>query len=235
MNNFKYTGNELEIFKFAFNWKNYYYAKIINHFKPGNVLEVGAGIGEITKLFHDIWSQFSWICVEPDEENVTKIKSQIQNKNIKVFKGFLEDMNFKNKLFDNILFIDTLEHIENDKETLHKAFKLLNKSGKLIIIVPAHNFLFNEFDKSIGHFRRYNKKMLMEILPQNAHVLLCNYIDSFGFFLSLGNKFILKKSLPSLKQILFWDNYIIPISRIFDKILLHKFGKNIILIVKKVK
>ena len=100
--------------------------------------------------------------------------------------------------------------------------------GNLIILVPAHNYLFSPFDKAIGHFRRYNKKMLKKAAPKNLVQKKLIYLDSFGLFASLANKLLLKQSYPTLKQIKFWDNYIVPISRVMDKILFYSVGKTVV-------
>ena len=233
MNKFFYTGDELETFKLAKNWKNYYLYKIRKSSITGPVLEVGSGIGEITKKFKYIWSKSFWVCLEPDKNNSKKIQSLITQKvlseKVSIFCGFLSDLRNKKLFFNSILFIDSLEHIENDHKALKDADKLLKKDGKLVVIVPAHNFLYNEFDRSIGHFRRYNKEMLKNVLPKNHKLISLQYIDSVGFFLSLGNKYLLKSSNPTSKQVLFWDRVIVPISFILDKLLFHTFGKNLIM------
>ncbi len=49
-----------------------------------------------------------------------------------------------------------------------RAKTLLADQGYLIVLVPAHQFLYNEFDKAIGHYRRYNKKMLAAAAPEGT-------------------------------------------------------------------
>ena len=83
------------------------------------------------------------------------------------------------------------------------------------------------------NFRRYNKKNLRKILPITVHELSCRYIDSVGFFLSMANKLFLKSSDPTMRQILFWDKFIVPASRVLDAMLGYKFGKNLILVAVK--
>jgi len=108
---------------------------------------------------------------------------------------------------------------------------MLNDRGKIIIFVPAHQFLYSVFDKKIGHYRRYNISSLNAILPTELKNISYKYIDSIGFFASLANKFLLKSPTPSLKQVLFWDRYLIPLSRIFDRLMGFRFGKNIYAII----
>lgn len=224
-----YIGNELELFKHAHNWKKYY-AGFIRNLLKGDVLEVGAGIGETTHSLCD-GSQKSWLCVEPDGQLVAEI---IKKKESGYIPGFIEvltdtiDGIDAERKFDAIIYIDVIEHIEHDAEELKKAAARLKPGGHLIVLVPAHNYLFSEFDKSIGHFRRYNKKMLAAAAPATLVRKDLRYLDSVGWFASLANKWFLKQQYPELKQIKFWDNVMVPISKITDRILFFSAGKTVV-------
>lgn len=224
-----YIGNELELFKHAHNWKSYY-AQFIRKYLINDVLEVGAGIGETTHSLCN-GAQTSWLCVEPDgkllNELVLKKESGYLPSLVEVLLGTLENLDASRK-FDAIIYIDVIEHIENDVEELKKASTFLKPGGKLIVLVPAHNYLFSEFDKSIGHFRRYNKRSLIGAAPKDLIRKDLRYLDSVGLFASLANKWFLKQEYPELNQIKFWDNYLIPISKITDVILFYNIGKTVI-------
>ncbi len=224
-----YIGNELELFKYAYNWKNYYG----NHIKKllvGDVLEIGAGIGETTFSLCD-GTQKSWVCVEPDPELVKEILLKKENKYlpsfIEVITNTIDGIDV-NRKFDAIIYIDVIEHIEYDSVELNKAKNYLKSGGHLVVLVPAHNYLFSEFDKSIGHFRRYNKQMLVNAVPNELKKIKLFYLDSVGLFASLANKWFLKQKYPELEQIKFWDNFIIPISKITDVISFNTIGKTVV-------
>jgi len=224
-----YIGNELELFKHANNWKKYY-AKFIKGYLKNDVLEVGAGIGETTHSLCD-GAQNSWVCIEPDALLTQEI--EIKKKNgylptfIEVITDTIDGLD-ANRKFDAILYIDVIEHIKNDAEELKKAANFLKPNGHLIILVPAHNYLFSEFDKSIGHYRRYNKEMLAKAVPKELQKVDLRYLDSVGLFASLANKWFLKQDYPELKQIKFWDNYMIPVSKIIDAISFYSLGKTVV-------
>ena len=97
------------------------------------------------------------------------------------------------KKYKTIIYADVLEHIKNDFKELKMALSHLKKNGRLIILCPAHNFLFTSFDTNVGHFRRYNKKMFKSFNIKNAEIEKIYYLDSLGFFLSLLNKLLLKR------------------------------------------
>jgi len=229
MNDFSYIGTELETFNHATEWKKYY-GKYLHPFLGEEVLEVGAGIGGTTKILCNS-RQKRWVCLEPDQSLVARIKNKIAAGHLPpvcearaISSAELTD----EEKFDSIVYIDVLEHIENDKDEMLTISKHLKKNGFLIVLSPAHQKLFTPFDKAIGHFRRYNKKTLAEAVPKNLKCVKLIYLDSIGLLASLGNKLILNSSSPSYKQIQFWDKRLVPISRFADVILRFHLGKSII-------
>lgn len=233
-NKFIYSGSELDTFELAKNWKKYYLDLCKDNFSQElNVLEVGAGIGGLSSILIPQLKFKTWTLLEPDDLNFRKLEikfsDSLQKNKLRFLHKKIEEFLKFQKNYDIILLADVLEHLYDDKKILLKLFNMLSCKGKIIIFVPAHQFIYSNFDKQIGHYRRYNFKMLKQILPRKGNIKYFKYIDSLGFFASLSNKFFLKSHNPSLSQILFWDRVIIPLSRIIDKLIRYKFGKNIYL------
>lgn len=230
----QYIGDELHVFKHAENWKNYFSSKLKPYVR-GKVLEVGAGIGANTNyLLAHSTEVTSWYMVEPDANLASQIKkkqSAFNHSDVNIINGTIK--NVQNETFDTILYIDVLEHIEDAKLEIQHAKSILNSGGRLIILVPAYNFLFNDFDRAVGHFRRYNKGMLISQVNGSLEKERLFYLDSLGFFASLTNKLILKKSIPSEKDIYFWDRFIIRLSYISDFVFFNTFGKSLIGVFKE--
>jgi 2-polyprenyl-3-methyl-5-hydroxy-6-metoxy-1,4-benzoquinol methylase len=225
-----YIGNELELFKNAKNWKNYYSSKM-NPFIQGDVLEVGAGIGANSDFLINE-KVTSWTFVEPDKILADQINSNC--KKIHVLKNIVVGTIDKvDSLYDTIIYIDVLEHIEDSVGEIEKIKSKLKKNGRMIILVPAFQFLFNEFDTNIGHYRRYNKNLLLKEVNNTLFVRKLFYLDSIGVMASVANKFFMKKANISLAQVKFWDKYIIRMSYFFDIIFMRKFGKSLIGIFEK--
>jgi len=230
---FKYPGDELVLFQHATNWKKYFSRQIKPYIK-GNVLEVGAGIGSTTLLLND-GSANQWLMLEPDEKMSGMLEKKIEAKefpvNCRLQKGTIDQLT---STFDTIIYIDVLEHIENDAEELKKAAALLNTGGHVVVLSPAFQFLYSPFDKAIGHCRRYNKKMFRHITPGGTQLISNRYYDTVGYFAALMNKLFLRQEYPTLKQVKFWDKWMVPVSKIKDNLLFHSFGKSIIAIWKKI-
>jgi SAM-dependent methyltransferase len=226
----QYIGSELDLFAMAFNWKAYIRHQIGQYIK-GHVLEVGAGIGETTKALIN-GHEARWTCLEPDQKLAERIAITFdsmpggQSEGPEIIVGDIDNPAC-NRKFDTILYIDVLEHIENDKLEIKKAAQKLKRNGYLIVLAPAHQHLFSPFDTKIGHFRRYRQKRFIEISPADTNIVRIRYLDCIGCLASLGNKIILKAGTPSKNQIMMWDRLMVPLSRVFDFLFFYKLGKSI--------
>jgi SAM-dependent methyltransferase len=229
-----YIGRELNLFSLATNWKCYVKA-IISDYLVGDVLEIGAGIGSTTVAMHQGIAR-SWFCLEPDLSNATRLKRTVversEYKETQVIAGSLDAL-AKRPSFDCVLYMDVLEHIHDDREQIQAAAQLVRQGGHIIILSPAHQWLFSEFDKSIGHLRRYNKQLLRSLMPAGWAQVKLAYLDCVGALLSLGNALAVRQAMPSPCQIAIWDRFCIPLSRIMDSVMREKCGKSILAIWRK--
>jgi protein-L-isoaspartate O-methyltransferase len=229
MSELTYVGHELDIFAHATNWKHYW-ASCVRPFLSGDVLEVGAGIGANTPLLapHAVRS---WACLEPDgqlaERAAAALAGDPGTSKCEVLVGTTQSLQ-QDRRFDALLYIDVLEHIEHDKQELARAANLLKQGGRLIVLSPAHQWLFTPFDQSIGHFRRYDRAALVACGPQECFLSKLWYMDSVGMLASCANRLLLHQAMPDLRQILFWDRYLVPPSTLIDRLLLHRVGKSIL-------
>jgi hypothetical protein len=121
-----------------------------------------------------------------------------------------------------------LEHIQDDRHQIEAAARLVRTGGHIVVLSPAHRWLFSEFDRNIGHLRRYDKRQLRSLMPCGWIEKKIVYLDSIGVLLSLGNAFALRQPLPSRLQIAIWDRFCVPVSRVVDRIFLGKLGKSVL-------
>ena len=122
----------------------------------------------------------------------------------------------------------TPEHIPDDGAELVRARRHLATRGNLVVLSPAHQFLFTAFDAAIGHHRRYDRADIRALTPPGCRLSTCLMLDCAGLFASLANKLLLSAALPSKQQIAVWDKFLVPMSRILDRIIGHSFGKTIV-------
>lgn len=226
---FEYAGDELETFAHAVHWKDYFHRSIAS-FVRGDVLEVGAGIGATTRALCT-GNERSWVCLEPDAQLASQLIESAGDKPMpidpEVVIGCVSDLP-GDRLFDAILYIDVLEHIEDDAAELARAAAHLNPGGHVIVLSPAHQLAFSEYDAAIGHYRRYNKSMLRAVEPAGLRRAAMFHLDSLGLMLSLANRFVLRSNNPKPRQIKFWDRWVVPCSRVLDPVVGRSFGRSIV-------
>jgi SAM-dependent methyltransferase len=229
----EYVGNELDLFANATTWKGYF-GDQLRPFVRGTVGEVGAGIGGTTPYLHNAAVE-RWVCIEPDPRLAARLADRIARgelpPNCEVFCGTLAE--YEGAGFDCILYVDVLEHIEDDRAEVARAAKHLRPGGHVIALSPAHQWLFTPFDRAIGHHRRYTRAGLGALAgPDLAPVRLC-YLDSIGFFASLGNRLFLKSAMPKPAQVAFWDRVLVRMSRVVDPALGYSAGKSVLAVWRK--
>jgi len=227
--NYEYEGAELEIFQHAVCWKSYLAAQIGPSLR-GDVLEVGAGIGANTRIFSNAGLS-SWLAMEPDVKQAESMRAAFDQEPppvpTEVFVGTLANV-AADQRFDAVLYVDVLEHIEDDRLEVRRAMDHLRPDGTLIILSPAHQWLFTEFDRAVGHHRRYSAGSLRKIIPKGLSEQKLVYLDSVGMLASAANRFLLKSGRPSLGQIRLWDSVMVRSSRLLDPFTLHRIGKSIL-------
>ena len=224
-----YVGNELELFAEARNWKAYYGAILAPHL-VGDVLEVGAGIGGTTRVLCD-GRQRSWTALEPDPALAEAIRRSAAAEpfpaELRVVTGTLESLPAEAR-FDALLYIDVLEHIEDDAGEVARAAERLRPGGALIALSPAHQWLYSPFDARIGHYRRYSARTLAALTPPTLALERVMLLDAVGVLASAANRLLLRQQTPTREQIRFWDRYLVPPSRVIDPLLGYRVGKSVV-------
>lgn len=208
-------------------------------YASGRVLEIGSGIGNISKFC--IVNDWDITLSDIRDHYCDMLKEKFSShKNLRdvlnldlVHPDFENIYSDKIGSYDFVFALNVVEHIEEHELALKNAKKLLTDSGKVFILVPAFQQLYNQFDKELYHYRRYTKKSL-ELVIQNAGFkneksFYFNAAGIPGWVLYGG---ILKhKIIPSGQMKVF--NNLVPIFRILDKILLKRVGLSTIIVARK--
>jgi hypothetical protein len=229
METYEYVGSELDLFEKATRWKAYL-RKQIARYLGSTVLEVGAGYGGTTRVLCHGDAKL-WLCLEPDSTLADRLNESIRAGELprccQATVGTLSDLT-ANHMFETCMYIDVIEHIEDDRSELERAANRLLPGGHLIVLAPAHQWLYTPFDRAIGHFRRYTCQSLREISPPGLELVRLGYLDAVGLLASLGNRCLLRSSMPNERQIFVWDKMMVPLSRFIDPIFGYRIGKSVL-------
>ena len=221
-----YDGWELEFFNNAKNFRNYQWDLIKDNIKK-RILEVGPGNCVFLNRYYNISKEI--FLFEPSE----KIRIELDFK-IKKFQEVKLIKEFDNSKYDTIIYLDVIEHIEDDEKEISNAYDRLNQNGHLIISVPAFQFLYTDYDKKIGHYRRYNKSSFKKILKKlDINNFKISYFDSIGFGLIFFSKYLAVSNKVNFKKSISIWNFLVLISKLLDFFLNPFIGKSLMAIIKK--
>jgi SAM-dependent methyltransferase len=226
--------HDLEIMKNAKNYHKWFYSQFNKHLGQ-RIIEIGAGIGNEVHLLQD---RNLVVAVDTSENCVEYMKRRfIGQSNILPVKGDVtskEILELREYSPDTVICVNVLEHVKGDDTALSHMFELLGQNGKLILGVPAFQFLFGSIDRVVGHHRRYNKNELREKLAGAGFKVLdifyMNSIAIFGWFL---NNRILKLNAESLMQVKLFDTFVVPWLSVVERAVRPPFGLSIVAIAEK--
>ena len=231
-----YVGKDLEAMSFAVN----YHKWILEEFRPflgKKLVEVGAGTGS-----------FSEMLIAENPENLALIEPsemfKFLEQNISQFETsasvdyyndiFSETAHKLNETPDTIIYVNVLEHIEDDRGELEKVYETLQPGGHCLIFVPAFMSLYGAFDEKVGHFRRYTKNELEE-KGRNAgfKIVKSKYFDFVGIFPWYVKYKLLRSDSLESGAVTAYERFAVPFTRQFERLFKFPVGKNILTILKK--
>ena len=224
-----------------------YHEWILDEFKPHigkRVVEVGSGTGSITKKLFD-YNLEKLIAIEPSELVYNKLNEVVLEyvndagkieTEFKSFNSYLTDSkeDLQDISVDTFIYINVLEHIEDDLAELKLMYSILNEGGKILIFVPALQWLYGTHDSNVGHFRRYYKKELKnKVESAGFKIKKINYFDFLGIIPWWIAFKLLKIKYLKDGQSKIYDKMIVPLERIIEQKMAPFVGKNLLLIAIK--
>ena len=230
----EYYGKDLEAMDSASN----YYSWILDEFGKrlgATVLEVGAGSGNFSVRLLQCGPQLL-CCLEPSGNGFAALQQRFSgHPAVETHQGTLaRHAGGWSERFDSIVYVNVLEHIENDADELRLALECLKPGGYLLIFVPALQWLYGSADLSVGHFRRYGRRTLEALFrDRGASIEVCRYWDILGILPWWFTFVLLRRPFVSGKLVGIYDRFVVPLARILERAVRIPVGKNLILVAKK--
>lgn len=204
----------------------------IQPFCKGRILEIGSGTGNISSFFLDQGRDLvlSDIRKEYCDKLIEKFPAHKEN----IFLIDLANPEFTEaypqflEKFDTVFALNVVEHIKEDGQALANCKKLLKPGGRVVILVPAFEMLYNSLDHELCHYRRYTKGSLKSLLiKQDFEVQKTFYFNVMGIAGWLfSGKIMKEKTLSKGKMSLY--NKLMPFNRLLDKLTFNQIGLSVI-------
>jgi hypothetical protein len=126
---------------------------------------------------------------------------------------------------------NVLEHIEDDQATLSELFSLVRPGGLVAVFSPAFRLLMGDFDRSIGHVRRYRRAGLREQFEAAGfEVVEARYVNLPGFFAWFVDSRILNKRPTHSALSRIYDRLIVPPTRWVERHVAPPFGQSVLVV-----
>lgn len=234
------TVSDLETMSGAVNYRAWMYHRLAPYIGR-RILEVGAGIGNFTSLLLDrelvVALDTHAPCVDALRTRLRLPRPSVDGARVlalqmDIAKCRPEDLPAQD--FDTVICLNVLEHIEDDERALKIMRAVLRQDGRLVLLVPAFQFLYGTVDRSLQHYRRYTRKTLLPKLLAAGFVIdksfYMNVIGTAGWFL---NNRLLKRREESPRQILTFDRFVAPWADRIERLVPPPFGLSLIAICRK--
>jgi SAM-dependent methyltransferase len=220
-----------------------YYRWIYELFKPylgSRIVEVGAGTGYFSKLLLDSKPE-SLFLIEPSQAMYEILTAQVKQLDISVrvdtYNATFREISKQIKSMqqpDSIIYINVMEHIPEDEAELSAVHQTLDKGGRVFIFVPALRWLYGDFDRRVGHCRRYTKPELEDKCRRAGFkILRANYFDLIGIIPWWLIYCVLKSTRTGGRAAGIYDRFVVPIEKKLELIAPPLIGKNLILVGEK--
>ncbi|MGA2466527.1 MAG: glycosyltransferase [Thermodesulfobacteriota bacterium] len=209
---------------------------IFSKFRPflgRRVLEIGSGIGNITKFLLD---RDLVIATDVEPKYLTLLKNTFGQYKKFMIENFdisgSDTKQYRQYHIDSVICFNVLEHIEKDERALENIFNLLESKGRLLLFVPSHRWLYGSLDQHLGHHRRYGKEELKEKLEKiGFQVILLKHFNRIGILgWYLNGKILRRKRLPSFQLRIY--NLLVPLFKIEDLFPL-PFGTSLLVVAER--
>lgn len=212
-------------------WYNRWTLEKFARYIKGDILEIGCGIGNFSK---NLTKYGQLTAIDINKDYIKKAKKEVEGR-AEIGFGDIEkgEYFFSRKVFNTIICINVLEHVNDDTKALKNVYELLAPGGFLILLVPTHSFLFNSIDGAIGHYRRYEREGLEKRLKgigfEISKIRNLNFVGSIGWYIS-GHLFKAREVSQNKIKIF---NSISPIALFLEDIFEPPFGTSMLVIARK--
>lgn len=214
-----------------------YRRAIVTEFAPflkDRILEIGAGIGQISQAILQLPDVRELVGVEPDVRFQQAFRQRLPD--VRLVEGTVADMP-QGETFDGAVMVNVLEHIEHDLDELVRLHGILKPSGgHICLLVPARQELYSDLDAHFGHFRRYSRTDLREkLLAAGFSIRRVDYFNFIGYFAWLVRFRLMRGMSFDINQVRLFDRRLLPVGHwIESNIVRPPIGQSVIAVARAV-
>ncbi len=208
-------------------YRAYQFELISRHCGP-SVLEIGAGLGEFASQFSGLRRH---VVTDVDPAAVEQMRHRFADRpEVEALHldlaGALPDIG---PPVSTVVAINVLEHIQDDTAALRSLSQLVEPGGTIVVWVPGYMQLYGDFDRRVGHVRRYTPETLRTAFLGAGLVPTCvrpvNLLGGVAWWIAVRRGGV-GSPRPELLRI--YDRFIVPVTRALESRVTPPFGQSVL-------
>ena len=211
-------------------YRRYQYELIAPHCGR-SMLEVGAGLGEFAALFT---GKDRLVVSDVDPEAVAVMKSRFADRpEVEACQFDLGAGSRLDRPVETAVAINVLEHFEDDAEVLSLLAGSVVPGGTIVLWVPAYQSLYGDFDRQVGHFRRYTPSTLRDAARRaGLSVEECRPVNLLGGVAWWAAVRLGRAGSPNSSAVGLYDRVLVPVTKVLDRVLPIPFGQSVLAVIR---
>jgi SAM-dependent methyltransferase len=208
-----------------------YQLELISPYCGNSVLEVGAGLGEFAAGFTGL---DRLVVTDADPGAVELLAERFADRpEVEARQLALGDELSLDKPVDSVIAINVLEHLEDDAGALRSLAELVVPGGTIVLWVPGYQQLYGEFDRRVGHFRRYTPATVSDaVLRAGLQVELAKPVNLLGGIAWWAAVRRGGSTAPNPKLVSIYDRFVVPVTRAVESRVRVPFGQTVLCVAR---
>lgn len=196
-----------------------------------SILEVGAGLGEFAAQFQGL---SKLVLTDTDPVCLDALRQRFAGRaEVEVRPLDLQASLQSLPAVETVLAMNVLEHIPDDRAALRALATTVLPGGSIVVWVPAYPSLYGEFDRLVGHVRRYRPEQLQQVVVdaglrvQLLHPV--NFLGGLSWWVAVRTG---RTTNPRASLIRIYDRVVVPAERALERLLTPPFGQSILCVAR---
>ncbi|TCM45828.1 methyltransferase family protein [Kribbella sp. VKM Ac-2568] len=208
-----------------------YQLDLISPHCGNTVLEVGAGLGEFAAGFSGL---DRLVVTDADPGAVELLAERFADRpEVEARQLALGDELSLDKPVDSVIAINVLEHIEDDAGALRSLAELVVPGGTIVLWVPGYQQLYGEFDRRVGHVRRYTPATVSDaVLRAGLQVELAKPVNLLGGIAWWAAVRRGGSTAPNPRLVAIYDRFVVPVTRAVESRVRVPFGQTVLCVAR---
>ncbi|MGH3032741.1 MAG: class I SAM-dependent methyltransferase, partial [Gaiellaceae bacterium] len=202
---------------------------LVAPFLGRSVLEIGSGMGYFSEKLADRGLE-RLVLSDPDGHCLDGLRQTYAGRSdIEVAEVALPGRIDIGDAVESVVAMNVLEHIEDDAQALRDLAAVLTPGGRIVLWVPAYMRLYGDFDRKVGHFRRYTPTTIREAVERAGlrvrHVRPVNFLGGIAWWIAVRRG---GAGRPDRRLVWLFDNVVVPTSRTIERAVRPPFGQSVL-------